>query len=316
MAGRALICKECKKPARDEGPDCRYCGTPLPRNTDNKCATCAGKVTSLTAPCSHCGAPVAGQRGLSAMLLRCANCSSQISTDAEACPRCKAPLPGRTAVAPQLSAERRAAEQGPSEAVQAALEGRATSQVAVPTPDSAFNRSLNETIAPALGAGKEPPRPTGPAVPCRVCGKPNPPDAYVCPSCGMTLRAQPTDGVAAPANFRAAAWLKTAIGVGFMAAIFISGQVWRVKSEEHDRSARLRSALGPAATDKDVETLMKRAETMGVNPEALLMVNRKCFLTPEKTPTEAEMAEAVAAVKPGEERSKRLVEYSVRRCDH
>ncbi len=315
MAGRAVICSECKKPARDEGAECRYCGTPLPRKAQAKCATCAGTVAAPEAPCTHCGAPIASRRGASAQLLRCATCSSQVSTDAEFCPRCKAPTPGLTAVAPMLSAERRAAEEGPPEAVQAVIEGRATSQLAPLTVDSVMNRTLEKGAGTqAVGAVKEAPKPSGPPMPCRVCGRPNPTDAYMCSSCGIPLRAQPQDNVTAPTTMQSIAWLKPVAMVVVLIAVAVTGQIWRMNADAHDRQTRLRGALGPAASDKDVDTLRQRADVLGVAPEALLMVHRKCFLAPEKTPTEAEMAEAVGGAERGEKRSQLLVAFAQRKC--
>lgn len=315
MAGRALICSECKKPAREDAAECRYCGTPLPRKAQAKCATCAGTVSNPDAACTHCGAPSAARRGASAQLLRCATCSSQVSTDAQYCPRCKAATPGLTAVAPMLSAERRAVEEGPTEAVQAVMEGRATSQVAPQVVDSVMNRTLEKGHhAQAIGEPKAAPKPTGPPVPCRVCGRPNPLDAYMCSSCGIPLRAQQQDAVVVPTTLHGMAWLKPAILVTVVIAIAVAGQAWRLSADAHDRQTRLRGALGPAATDKDVDTLKQRAEVLGVDPEALLMVHRKCFLAPEKTPTEAEMAQAVGSFERGEKRSKHLVAYAQQKC--
>lgn len=315
MAARAVICNECKKPARDDEADCRYCGSALPRSAGQKCATCAGTVTQLTVPCSHCGARIAGQRGFGAQLLRCANCSSQVSTDAEACPRCKSPTPGRTAVAPMLSAERRAAEEGPTEAVQAVIDGRATSQVAPHVVEAVLNRTLEKGIqAQSIGVTKEPPKVTGPAQPCRVCGRPNPADAYMCSSCGIPLRVQPQEHIGVPTTLGALPWLKPVLLIAACVVVGVLGQLWRVSEAARDRQARLRGALGPAATEKDVDTLRQRAQALGVSPESLLMVRRKCFLEPEKTPNEAEMAEAVAGIEVGEKRSVHLIAYAQRRC--
>ena len=320
MAARALICKECKKPARDEAADCRYCGAPLPRPAATKCATCAGVVTDLAAPCTHCGAPKASARAANSQLLRCAQCSSQVSTDAEACPRCKAPTPGLTAVLPQLSAERRAAEQGPTEAVAAALSGTATGlKQELALPESALNRSLEQGVRANVTAAdrKELAKqagPSGPSGPCRVCGRPNPADAYVCMSCGIPLRQAPQSTVLSPGSARGLPWLKSAFVTALIVLLFAGGQWFRVETDDHDREARLRNALGPAATDKDVATLKQRAGVLGVTPEALVAVHRKCFLTPDRIPSEVEMAQAVVGADEGEPRAKKLVEYAGRRC--
>jgi len=315
VAGRAVICPECKKPARDEGAECRYCGTALPRKAQCKCATCAGTVSNPDVTCTHCGAPIAARRGSGAQLLRCAHCSSQVSTDALHCPRCKAATPGLTAVAPMLSAERRAAEEGPPGAVQAVIEGRATSQVSPLVVDSVMNGTLEKGLqAQAIGVVKEPPRPSGPPVPCRVCGRHNAPNAYMCSSCGVPLRAQPQDAVAVPTTLHGMAWLKPVLLIAAVVAIGVAGQAWRISTDARERQIRLRDALGPAATDKGVDTLKQRADALGVDPEALLMVQRKCFLAPDKTPTEAEMAQAVSAVERGEKRSKVLVAFAQHKC--
>ena len=185
--------------------------------------------------------------------------------------------------------------------------------------ESALNWSLEQGVRAKMSEDERKElekkgKPVASAGPCRVCGRPNPAVASVCTSCGIPLRQAPKQAAMAPSSAAGLWWLKPTLVTLFIATLAVGGQWFRIGSEDHNRNQRLRAALGPAATDKDVETLNQRASGLGVTPESLIQVNRKCFLTPERVPSDVEMAQAVVGAEAGEARARKLVEFAVRRC--
>lgn len=270
----------------------------MPTKARHKCAGCGSGVMSTTQPCTHCGSPTPLDPGpISPAVIRCANCGNPTHVAADSCRRCRTPHPD---FLPHADAtplpDRQAATRAP-----AAPTTASGAPYAAPlwdperTPlDFSRPQTVPQHLAPRqieqeLLTAKEEPEPhldPRDRVPCGRCAELLARGTYPCPRCGA-----PDPLTAEPIEHKKKFWGRLHIPtVPLVVAILGSlalgvFTLWTDSVKETERRARIWSALGARASDKQVLEIERESAIIGVSSDVLLRIRFYCLHRETERPT-------------------------------